>query len=174
MALLLLIHTTLLYILGIAMTTVAPIGGPIVDVASSYQINDYSFIMQPFTLDPFLAILRCATGLGPPGDARNTDLGSWYFNGAIIEVGTSASPCATVTEVRGAEGFRYPGVINLYLCGTFTTTEEGVYSCIMMNSSMMEQTMRVGVYLSGRSKSLDMYPITSMLPIFHLSTQLLQ
>ena len=76
--------------------------------------------------------------------------------------------------VRGASGRRYPGVINLYLCGTFTTTEEGVYSCIMMNSSMMEQTMRVGVYFSGRSESLDMYPITSLLPIFHLSTQLLQ
>ena len=79
-----------------------------------------------------------------------------------------------VFEVRGAAGGKYPGVINLYLCGTFTTTEEGVYSCIIMNSSMMNQTMRVGVYFSGRSESLDMYLITSLLIIFHLSTQLLQ
>jgi len=79
-----------------------------------------------------------------------------------------------VFEVRGANTARYPGVINLYLCETLTITEEGVYSCIMMNSSMMNQTMRVGVYLSGRSKSFDMYPITSLLTIFHLSTQLLQ
>ena len=79
-----------------------------------------------------------------------------------------------IVEVRGANGRRYPGVINLYLCGTFTATEEGVYSCIMMNSSMMEQTMRVGVYFSGRSESLNMYPITSLLTIFLLSTQLLQ
>ena len=79
-----------------------------------------------------------------------------------------------VLEVRGAGGRNYPGVINLYLCDTFTTTEEGVYSCIMINASMMEQTMRVGVYFSGRSESLDMYPITSLLNICHLSTQLLQ
>jgi len=72
--------------------------------------------------------------------------------------------------VRGASGRNYPGVINLYLCGTFTTTEEGVYSCIMMNSSIMYQTMRVGVYFSGRSESLDMYPITSLLIIFNLTT----
>jgi len=70
-----------------------------------------------------------------------------------------ADLCAgPVFETRGANGRRYPGVINLHLCGTFTTTEEGVYSCTMMNSSMMEQTMRVGVYFSGRSESIDMYP----------------
>jgi len=51
------------------------------------------------------------------------------------------------------------GGISLHLCETFTTATEGAYSCIMMNSSMMEQTMRAGVHFSGRSESLDMYPI---------------
>ena len=90
----------------------------------------------------------------------NTVLGGWYFNGIQIPVGSACT--GPVLEVRTANSRNYPGVINLYLCGAFTTTEEGVYSCIIMNSSMMEQTMRVGVYFSRRSESLDMYPITSL------------
>ena len=144
----------LVYILDIA----------VFQAATSNQIADYSFITQPFTLDPNNVILSCATGLGPSGTESNTDLGGWYFNGARIPVGTNCG--GPVFEVRGANGRNYPGVINLYLCGTFNTTQEGVYTCIMMNSSMMNQTMRVGVYFSGRSESLDMYPITSLLTIF--------
>ena len=141
------------------------------DLVSSNQITDYSFVTQPFILDRFNVILRCATGLGPSDDNGNIALGGWYFNGIQIHRRVDTNLCNNVVfEVRGAGGRNYPGVINLYLCGTFTTTEEGVYSCIMMNSSMMNQTMRVGVYLSGRSESLDMYPITSLLTIFHLST----
>jgi len=157
------------YILGIAVTGASDIS---TDLASSNQIADYSFITQPFTLDPFGVILRCATGLGPSGSNQNIVLGGWYFNGIQIPVGTNCG--GDVFEVRGANGRIYPGVISLYLCGTFTTSEEGVYSCIMMNSSIVEQTTRVGLYLSGRSKSLDMYPTTSLLTIFHISTQLLQ
>ena len=157
------------------MTRVASTGGPGVDVVMSNQITDYSFFTQPFTRDEFDALFRCASGLGPPGADRNTDVGRWYFNGITLEIRDLLALCTgPVTEVRGADGIRFPGVVNLYLCGTFTTTEEGVYSCIMMNSSMMNETMRVGVYFSGRSESLDMYPITSLLTIFHLSTQLLQ
>ena len=143
------------------------------DLVSSNQITDYSFVTQPFILDEFNVILRCATGLGPSVGNFNPSLGGWYFNGAQLPV---QDDCLgpDVIEVRGASTRNYPGVINLYLCFTFTTTEEGIYSCIMMNSSMMEETMRVGVYLSGRSESLDMYPINSLLTIFHLSTQLLQ
>ena len=161
--------------IGIAMTRVASTGGPGVDIVTSNQITDYSFFTQPFTLDEFDALFRCASGLGPPGADRNVDVGRWYFNGNAVDVRIFLPLCTgPVTEVRGADGLRFPGVVNLYLCGTFTTTEEGVYSCIMMNSSIMNQTMRVGVYLSGRSESLDMYHITSLLSIFYLSAQLLQ
>ena len=151
------------YTLGIAVTGASDIS---TDLVSSNQITDYSFITQPFTLDPSMTFLRCATGLGPSGSDRNTVLGGWYFNGAQVSVGINCG--GPVFEVRGASGRRYPGVINLYLCETFTTTEEGVYSCIMMNSAMMEQTMRVGVYFSGRSESLDMYP--HHLIVNHLSS----
>ena len=121
-----------------------------------------------------MAILRCATGLGPYGYDGNIVLGGWYFNGAQLFVPSGEVCPGPVFEQRGASGRTYPGVINLYLCGTLTTTEEGVYSCTMTNSSLMVQTMRVGVYFSGRSESLDTYPITSLLTIFHFSTQLLQ
>jgi len=162
-------YISLVYILGIAMTGASDIS---TDLVSSNQITDYSFITQPFLLDRFKGILRCASGLGPSGILSNAVLGRWYFNGIPILLRVDTNLCADVVfEVRGANGKHYPGVINLYLCDTFTTTKEGVYSCIMRNSSMMNQTMRVGVYFSGRSESLDMYPITS---IFNLSTQLLQ
>ena len=157
-----------MYILGIAITGASNIS---TDLVSSNQITDYSFVTKPFTLDRFNATLRCASGLGPSDRNSNTVLGGWYFNGTKLFLPVGGSGCVDghTIEMRGASGRNYPGVINLYLCGTFTTTEEGVYSCIMMN-----QTVRVGVYFSGRSESLDMYPITSLLTIFHLSTQLLQ
>jgi len=123
------------------------------DLAGSNQIADNSFFTQPFILDPFNATLRCISGLGPPRTERNIVLGGWHFNGIQVPVGLDCS--GPVFEVRAANRRNYPGVINLYLCGTMNTTEEGVYSCIMMNSSMMEQTMRVGLYLSGRSESLN-------------------
>ena len=134
-------------------------GGPIRDLATNNQISDYSFITQPFTLDEHKVLLRCATGLGPPPNSPNTALGGWYFNGARLRIPANVSQYCNgpVFELLGANGWRYPGVINLYLCRTFSTTEEGVYSCIMMNSSRMEQTMRVGVYFNGRCESFNMH-----------------
>ena len=159
----------LLVYIGIAVTGASDVS---TDLVSSNQITDYSFVTQPFTLDRFMVILRCISGLGPSNYNRNTVLGGWYFNEAQVPLGYGCF--GPVFEVRSANVRRYPGVINLYLCGTFTTNEEGVYTCIMLNSSIMNQTMRVGVYFSGRSESLDMYPIISLLAIFHFSTQLLQ
>ena len=141
---------------------------------ASDQITDYTFVTQPFTINSHdrNTFFRCATGLGPSGADSSTELGGWYLNGAQLPVDANCGH--SVFQVRATNDNIFPGGIDLFQCGTFTITEEGVYSCIMMNSSMMEQTMRVGVYLSGRSESLDMYPITSLLTIFHLSTQLLQ
>jgi len=154
--------------LGIAITGASDVR---TDLVSTNQIADYSFVTKWFT-DKHNVILRCATGLGPSGAKGNTVLGEWYFNGNKIPLGCGIYSCwrsVTVFEVRGAQIMKYPGVINLYLCGKFTTNEEGVYSCIMKNSSTMNQTMRAGLYFSGRSESFDMYLIVN-----HLSTQLLQ
>ena len=140
---------------GIAMTRASDIS---TDLVSSNQISDYSFFREPFTLDPFNVILRCATGLGPTGSNRNTVLGGWYLNGIQIPAQTNQVCSSVALEVRGATVMDYPGLINLYLCRPFTIAEEGIFECRMMNSSMMEQIMRVGVYFSGRSELLDMYP----------------
>jgi len=118
-------------------------------------------------------ILRCASGLGPSGGGgdRNAALGGWYHDGEEVDMGIGmVCSSETATEVRGANSNNYPGVINLYLCVTpLTTAEEGVYECRIMNSSSMVQTMRVGVYLSVRSESLDIYLITSF-DILHSSS----
>ena len=146
------------------------------DLVNDNQLVDYSYISassddDTFETDTNGVALRCATGQGPTGGQTNNDLGDWYFGEAVIPVD---QPCGSEFQVRQS-GFRpYPGVINLYPCGPLSPDEEGVYSCMMINSSMMVQTTRVGLYLSGRSELLDMYPITSLLTIFHLSTQLLQ
>ena len=97
-------------------------------------------------------LLRCATGLGA-GNKSSIELGGWYFNDKQIPVGKS---CQSTFQVRQASGRLYPGVINLYPCRTeLLLTEEGVYLCNIRNSSMINQTMRVGLYLGGRSKLHD-------------------
>ena len=50
---------------------------------------------------------------------------------------------------------------------------EGVYTCIMKNSSMVNESIRFGVYSSGRSESFDIQYVFRHLDILHLSTQLL-
>ena len=159
--------------LGISVTTSGPThSNPLTDLVSANQLVDYSYLTDDlFALDKFGVLLRCASGLGPTGDYNNSALGGWYFGGTQILDG---NPCRSVFQVRSANARNYTGIVNLYPCGPLSPDEEGVCSCMMMNSSMMIQTTRVGLYLNGRRESLDMYPITSLLTIFHLSTQLLQ
>ena len=168
-----LVHNILiwLYLLGITTTRITVAGSvAATNLISSNQISDYSFLTQPFTLDASGVVLRCASGLGPTGGDFNTALGGWYFGGAEIAIDF---PCGSVFQTRSANRNNFPGVINLYPCGSLSPDEEGIYSCMMMNSSMMVQTTRVGLYHSGRSESLDMCPIPS-LAIFRISTQLPQ
>ena len=154
-------------LLGIAVTTVYE-EGPSVDLIPDNQLMDYSFTTTPITLSRDV-MLRCSSGLGPPGSDGSVDLGGWYFQGTLLPMRSSSGICGINSlEMAGANGRRHPGVINAYLCGTFTTTEEGVFECRMMNSSNMVQTMRVGVYFDERSESLDMYP--HHLIVNHLSS----
>ena len=65
-------------------------------------------------------------------------------------------------------------IIPVHQCEEFTTAkEESVYTCVMMNSSVMNDSVRFGVYFIGRSESLD-FILSHHLTIFHLSIQLLQ
>jgi len=152
---------------------------PDTDAIIANQLTDYQFITAPLQVDTNRVVLRCASGLGPPSTSNNLVLGGWYYGRSKIFAGSSfaggfSSLFNSVFVVRSSYTRRFPGIINLYAYGSLSADEEGVYSCVIMNSSMMNQTTRVGLYLSGRSESLYMYSITSLLTIFHLCTQLLQ
>jgi len=110
-------------------------------------LTNYSYININTSVDHNV-IAACATGLGP-SDAENDELGGWYFRGEQI---TNGRCNETVIQSSGANISYEVGVINLQQCGTFTPTAEGVYTCTITNSSMMNQTMRLGVYLSGRGR----------------------
>ena len=132
---------------------------PDTDVIIVNQLTDYQFIIAPLYTDMTGVVLRCASGLGPAGTMTNDVLGTWYFGGMEITEGKNCGGgFSAVFEVRNAPRRSFPGIINLYPCDSFdplSSDEEGVYSCRMRNSSMMVQTTRVGLYLSGRSESVD-------------------
>ena len=71
-----------------------------------------------------------------------------------------------VGAIQARPGVGTAGVINLHQCNPFIIALEGIYTCTMMNSSMMNQSVRLGVYFSVRSESLDLY----ILSLNHLSS----
>ena len=116
-------------------------------------LTDYSYINasdSPGSNGVLLA--RCVTGLGPSGD-DNGVLGGWYFNGIVIPEQASCSS----DVIQGRPGGGIAGIINIFQCRTFTISEEGVYTCTMMTSSGINQSVRFGVYFTGRSESFDLY-----------------
>jgi len=118
------------------------------DIVTANHLIDYSYIIASGRA----LLVRCSTGLGPTGD-DNTVLGGWYFSGSKMSNGVCTGP---VVQPRGSPISNFVGVIQLHQCNdTFSTTFEGVYTCTMMNSSMMNQSMRLGIYFTGRSESFD-------------------
>ena len=95
-------------------------------------------------------IARCVTGLGPTDD-ENAALGGWYFNGTELTNGECNDPAGL--QSNGAAISDYVGVIDLFQCGAFSTAAEGVYTCTIKDSMMVDQSMRLGVYFTGRSES---------------------
>ena len=109
--------------------------------------HDYTYI---YATGGTSLIARCATGLGPNSTDDNNALGGLYFNGNQIPNGNC--PSSTAIRARGAPINDVVGVMDLYQCSTLTPPEEGVYTCRMISSSMMYQSMRLGIYTPGRSK----------------------
>ena len=123
---------------------------------SANALTDYSYINATDGNPSNALISRCMTGLHPSGN-DNGALGGWYFNGSKIPNEESCSSNIIQPKPGGA----LAGVINLFQCRQFTTAVEGIYTCTMMNGSMMDQSVRVGIYLNRRSESRDyIYPIT--------------
>ena len=137
------------FTVGIALIEVMPGDNTVV---STNAINDYSYVNARSTND--VQLTRCATGLGPNGTDLNTAIGGVYFNGSRIpNVGCSQSSSPIVRLQSGHLG-NTVGVIQTVQCREFSTAAEGIYICIMMNSSMMNESIRFGVYFTGRGKSL--------------------
>ena len=128
---------------------------------------DYSYISASDSPGSGALLARCVTGLGPTiaDPNANSDLGGWYFNGTMIPSSgvnqVCGSPAATnlpaVGAIQARPGTSTAGVSNLRQCDPFTIALEGIYTCTMMNSSMMDQSVRLGVYFTGRSESLDLH-----------------
>ena len=119
-------------------------------------LTDYSYINARNGDPDGALIVRCVTGLGPTSTSSDANgaLGGFYFNGTMIpNSGEQASCSSDVFQVR--PGGTLAGVTNIRQCEVFSTSVEGIYTCTMMNSSMMNESVRFGVYFSGRSKSLD-------------------
>ena len=118
-------------------------------------LTHYSYINARDGLgDSSVLLARCITGLGPSGN-DNGVLGGWYFdNNKIPSSGEQASCSSGAIKVR--PGGNTAGVSNIRQCGAFSTSEEGIYTCTMLNSSMMNQSLLLGLYFTGRSKSLDL------------------
>ena len=111
-----------------------------------------------------MIIARCLTGLGPLDNNDNNVLGELNFNGTRVPNGECGDH-ESVIQSNGASTL--VGVIDLFQCGTFSPTEEGVYSCLILNSSLMYQSMKIGIYFNGRSKSLEIFILINILKFLY-------
>ena len=120
-----------------------------VAVQASNVLDDYTYILFDDTTRTSGVTFRCSTGLGPTGNVTNSDLGDIYFNNMALSDGV----CNGFIQPGGA-GSGAPGIYNVLVCGTITISSEGIYTCTLRNSSMMDQSVRIGLYFSVRSESL--------------------
>ena len=120
-------------------------------IVSANALTDYSYVND--RRDNNVWLTRCLTGLGPNNTDDNSAIGGVYFNGnRIPDVGCSDSS-SPIVRLQSAHINNAVGVINIFQCREFSTAAEGIYTCIMMNSSMLSESMRFGVYFAGRSES---------------------
>ena len=132
-------------------------------------LEDYSVIYLNGSEKNGRVLFRCVSGLLPTVPGTNDKFGHLYFNNTLLHYNT-CNEFVQAVEARNIN--RFPGVLNIRLCGNLTTSTEGVYTCRLMNSSMMYQSMSVGVYFSGRSALL--YNVVCLLNLLFYILQLLQ
>ena len=143
--------------LGVALTggTEGAIAGGMGDgsnfPSAANVLNDYTYILLDGS-EAYNAILfRCATGLGPFGADSNDVIGDMYHNNVLL----TDQVCNGFVIAQGVGNvFRFPGVYQARICGTLNTSTEGIYTCTLTNSSMMDQSVSIGAYLSTRSEPL--------------------
>ena len=121
------------------------------DIVSDNAISSYSYVNAKNNIPQGIQIARCVTGLGPNSTENNTALGRCYFNQNSLPFDRCNNNFSAIVQPRPAN--RWAGVINIQQCTEFTTDVEGVYTCMIMNSSMIYESIRFGVYFTGRGKS---------------------
>ena len=114
---------------------------------ASDALDDYTYIFLHGNETTNTILFYCATGLGPSSSDTNNDIGDIYYNNMALSDGV----CSGSIQ---AEGTDIPGLYQARICGALTTRTEGVYTCTLTNSSMMNQSVSIGVYFSERSESL--------------------
>ena len=133
-------------------------------------LTDYSYINARDSVNGGYGIRigRCLTGLGPSNTriGANGLLGGLYFNNSVLPISGESGLCASEEVIRVRPGASIAGVTNIDQCNAFSTSIEGIYTCTMLNSSMMNQSVRFGIYFNGRSESFGLY-IPSL---YHLSS----
>ena len=142
--------------LGVALTggTEGNIAGGMGDgtnfPSAANVLDDYTYILLDGSEANNAILFSCATGLGPSGSDNNDVIGDMYHNNVLL----TDQVCNGFVIAQGVGNtFRFPGVYQARVCGTLTTSTEGVYTCTLTNSSMMDQSVSIGAYLSTRSKS---------------------
>ena len=119
-----------------------------ITVQASNVLDDYTYILFDGTEQTSGVTFRCSTGLGPTSTMTNDDLGDVYFNNMPLPNGV----CNGFMQVEGSTNLSFPGTYNARVCGTFTIISEGIYTCTLRNSSMMDQSVSIGLYFSVRSE----------------------
>ena len=143
------------FTVGIALIGVIPGGSNA--IVSANAIGDYSYVIARVSIGHGVQIARCVTGLGPSDSDDNSAVGGLDFNGNRLPNGRCSDSFSAIVQPQPAGNLNNLGVINIQQCRAFTTTVEGIYTCTMINSSMIEQSVRFGVYFSGRSESFNLY-----------------
>ena len=120
-------------------------------VQTSNVLDDYTYIFIDGTERNDFILFRCTTGLGPSDADTNNIIGDIYYNNMPLPDGV----CSGVIQAEGTGNvFRFPGTYNARVCGVLTTSTEGVYTCTLTNSSMMDQSISIGLYFIERSELL--------------------
>ena len=114
-------------------------------------LNNYTYILLDGSEANNAILFRCSTGMGPSNSDSNDIIGDMYYNNVLL----TDQVCNGFVIAQGVGNVAIlPGVYQARVCGTLTTSTEGVYTCTLTNSSMMDQSVSIGAYLSTRSESL--------------------
>ena len=115
-------------------------------------LTDYSYIhVEGGSVSNMLIRARCLTGLSPSVNDNGVLGGWWHPNGSKLP---NRVVCRDI--ITSIPGGTIAGVINLHQCAAFSTAAEGVYTCTIMNSSMINESIKLGIYFTNRSESLNL------------------